>query len=159
MGRYPWADVELLDGETEIPPEDEKIGAYTVFNFETDGTPFRKHLKANINGQKPVTKYWDAHQYSLSYNSKTATAAILDGEVFASMQDPSHANPPADVTLTLKIKDASGNYVTTLVYTFDVARMVTGVPASIWNAPEEIDEEIASTYPIPKKIRIKTDNN
>ena len=43
------ADVELLDGETEITPEDEKIGAYTVFKFETDGTPFRKHLKAIIS--------------------------------------------------------------------------------------------------------------
>lgn len=43
------ADVELLDGETEITPEDEKIGAYTVFKFETDGTPFKKQLKATIS--------------------------------------------------------------------------------------------------------------
>ena len=43
------ADVELLDGETEITPEDEKIGAYTVFKFETGETPFKKQLKATIS--------------------------------------------------------------------------------------------------------------
>ena len=153
------AEVELLDGETELPPEEDKIGDYTVFNFETEGTPFKKYLVANINGQKPAIKYWDAHEYSLSYDSKTATAALIDGDVFATMHDASHANPPADSTLTLKIKDASGNYSTTIVYTFDVARMVSGLPASMWNAPEEIDEEIASAYPIPKKIRLKTSPN
>jgi len=44
------ADVELLDGETELTPEDDKIGAYTVFKFETGGTPSDKHYKAVITG-------------------------------------------------------------------------------------------------------------
>lgn len=151
------ADVELLDGETEITPEDEKIGAYTVFNFETDGTPFRKHLKANINGQKPVTKYWDAHEYNLVNGEDTSTIAILDGDVFAELKtEPNiHAEFDGDDTMTVKFKDASGNYSTTLTYTYNNALVAGGIACTVWDAPEEIDEEISSTYLIPKKIRIK----
>lgn len=151
------ADVELLDGETEITPEDEKIGAYTVFKFETDGTPFRKHLKANINGQKPVTKYWDAHEYNLVNGEDTSTIAILDGDVFAELKtEPNiHAEFDGDDTMTVKFKDASGNYSTTLTYTYNNALFAGGIACTVWDAPEEIDEEISSTYLIPKKIRIK----
>ncbi len=151
------ADVELLDGETELTPEEDKIGAYTVFNFETDGTPFRKHLIANINGQKPVTKYWDAHEYDLVNGEDTSTIAILDGDVFAELKtEPNiHAEFDGDDTLTVKFKDASGNYSTTLTYTYENALVASGIACTVWNAPEEIDEEISSTYLIPKKIRLK----
>lgn len=148
------ADVELLDGETEITPEDEKIGAYTVFNFETDGTPFRKHLKANINGQKPVTKYWDAHEYDITDSTKTATMAILDDDVFPGYED-NHPVPPTATTMTVKFKDASGNYSTTLIYTYNSVATAGGYPCSIWDAPTEIDEEITNAFPVPVKIRMK----
>lgn len=148
------ADVELLDGETEITPEDEKIGAYTVFNFETDGTPFRKHLKANINGQKPATKYWDAHEYEITDSTKTATIAILDDDVFPGYEDM-HPVPPTATTMTVKFKDASGNYSTTLIYTYNSVATSGGYPCSIWDAPTEIDEEITNAFPVPVKIRMK----
>ena len=137
------ADVELLDGETEITPEDEKIGAYTVFNFETDGTPFRKHLKANINGQKPATKYWDAHEYDITDSTKTATMAILDDDVFPGYED-NHPVPPTATTMS-----------TTLVYTYNSVATAGGYPCSIWDAPTEIDEEITNAFPVPLKIRMK----
>lgn len=151
------AEVELLEGETEITPEDEKIGAYTVFKFETDGTPFRKHLKANINGQKPVTKYWDAHEYDITDGTLTGTMAILDDDVFAiyNPEAPTHPIAPTATEMTVKFKDASGNYSTTLVYTFNAVAQAGGLPSSIWDAPTEIDESITSVIPVPKKIRLK----
>lgn len=151
------ADVELLDGETEITPEDEKIGAYTVFNFETDGTPFRKHLKANINGQKPATKYWDAHEYDITNGTLTGTMAILDDDLFAKAnpEDPTHPVAPTATEMTVKFKDASGNYSTTLVYTYYAVAMAGGLPSSVWKAPTEIDEAITSVIPVPKQIRLK----
>ncbi len=42
---------QLFYGETEITPEDEKIGEYTCFRFVTDGTPSRKNYKAVIDGK------------------------------------------------------------------------------------------------------------
>ena len=50
------ATAQLFDGETEITPEEDKIGEYTCFRFETDGTPSRKNYKAVINGNNFETK-------------------------------------------------------------------------------------------------------
>ena len=39
------ATVQLFDGETELEAMEDKIGSYTVFQFETSGVPSRKHYK------------------------------------------------------------------------------------------------------------------
>lgn len=44
------AEIKLFDGETEIEPMEDKIGAYTCFRFETDGTCGRKNYKATMTG-------------------------------------------------------------------------------------------------------------
>jgi len=43
------AEIKLFDGEIEIEPMEDKIGAYTCFRFETDGTPKFMHYKAVIS--------------------------------------------------------------------------------------------------------------
>ena len=48
----PESTASLFDGETELEPEAEKIGEYTCFRFETDGTPLRKTYKAIIDGKE-----------------------------------------------------------------------------------------------------------
>lgn len=44
------AQIKLFDGEIEIEPMENKIGAYTCFRFETDGTCGRKNYKAIMTG-------------------------------------------------------------------------------------------------------------
>lgn len=39
------ATVQLFDGEIELEAMEDKIGSYTVFQFETSGVPSRKHYK------------------------------------------------------------------------------------------------------------------
>ena len=39
------ATVQLFDGETELEAMEDKIGSYTVFQFETSGVSSRKHYK------------------------------------------------------------------------------------------------------------------
>lgn len=67
-----WDVASILDGDSPVPqsaspeastitigvgpepitPEADKIGEYTCFRFETDGTPFRKNYKATIEGKE-----------------------------------------------------------------------------------------------------------
>ena len=44
------AVAKLYDGETEIPAEEDKVGKYTCFRFETDGTPKFMRYKAVLSG-------------------------------------------------------------------------------------------------------------
>jgi hypothetical protein len=50
------SDVELYDGATEIPAEENKVGKYTCSRFETDGEPSRKPYKAVITPKEVIVK-------------------------------------------------------------------------------------------------------
>ena len=148
---------KLYDGSTELSAMFDKIGDYTCFKIETGKYPFVKEYKGLFSGFNPVVKYWDAHSYDITDGTKTGNMAIVDADVFAvyNASDPSHPTPPTAETIKVKFKDASGHYSVTLTYTYDKTQAVSGVPASFYNAPAEIDETITSAYPVPKIIRFK----
>ena len=149
------AEAQLFDGTTEILPEDAKIGEYTCFRMETQGTQFRKPYKAVING---YNGYLDAHSYDISYDDKSTTIAIVDGNVFGSGKTGALV-PPGDDTMTVRFKDANGKFLDELVYTYNTVNISGGYVSTIWDAPSEIPEEISAAYPIPLKFRMQAGIN
>ena len=137
------ATVKLFDGETELEAMEDKIGKYTVFQFETSGVPSRKHYKSIILGNRISYDYKDAWTYELT-NSK-ADILVTDSLPWSSSEE---LRPEK---VEVRYRDANGEVLGTVKYHFATQVVSGGTLRVTW----KIDDEYASEEYVCQNIWFK----
>lgn len=133
------ADVELLDGETEITPEADKIGEYTCFRFETSGTPFRKPYRAAISGNNFETKdLWVLWFDEVDYQGYTSVGLGLPENINPEDLNYDNENKPASFQvyvygLDKSVSPRSSIYLKTITLTWNASKTAYEVPEDFGN--------------------------
>lgn len=133
---------QLFDGNTEILPEDEKIGEYTCFKMETQGTQFRKPYKAVITGYK--TEYVNKDTNTYEHSNFIADVIIpeetyeLDGTIYKQVPWRGAGQRPEKVEV--RYRDTNGDVLGIVKYHFASQVVTSGTMRVTW----KIDDEFAS---------------
>ena len=132
---------QLFDGNTEILPEDEKIGEYTCFKMETQGTQFRKPYKAVITGYK--TEYVNKDTNTYEHSNFIADIIIpedtyeLDGTTNKKVPWKGEGQRPDKVEV--RYRDTNGEVLGIVKYHF-AAQIVSGGTLRVtWKIDEEFE--------------------
>lgn len=126
------AVAKLYDGETEIPAEEDKVGKYTCFRFETDGMPSGKKYKAVISGYKTEYDYKNAWTYELT--GSKADIVVTEEKPWGGSEE---LRPEK---VEVRYRDANGEVLGTVTYHFASQAVSSGTLRVVWT----LDEEFAS---------------
>ena len=123
---------KIYDGETEIPAEEDKVGEYTCFRFETGGDAGEKKYKAVINGTTPKYDYKTAWTYELT--GSKADIVVSEGKPWGGSEE---LRPEK---VEVRYRDANDEVLGTVTYHFASQSVSGGTLRVVWT----LDDEFAS---------------
>lgn len=133
------ATAQLFDGESEITAENEKIGEYTCFRFETNGTPSRKKYKAVINGNNFETKdLWFVPFDEVDYQGYTSIWLVLPESINPEDLNYDNENKLASFQayvygVDFSVSPRSITYLKTITLTWNASKNAYEIPEDFGN--------------------------